>query len=224
MCFIQKADRKANGYRIFSDIQLLQIKICRLIFGHPYSNRQIRQLGYKVIEAAAKCEIVQCRLFAVEYIDTIREEINKAQIASDILSQWMNRGTISASKNQYNRKQAANLLGTSVETVRNWERNGLVLSNLYGELNERLFDDSDMERLRIIYMLRQTGYSMSSIHRCLTMFDTGHRDEGLILLNKPEDEGYLLSAGDQWLNVLHNLENDAVSILPLIDQLEKIKV
>lgn len=223
MCFIQKADRNANGYRIFSDIQLLQTKICRLIFGHLYSNRQIRQLGYKVIEAAAKCEIVQCRLLAVEYINTIRKEINKAQITSDILSQWMNRETISISKNQYNRRQVANLLGTTVETVRNWERNGLVLSNIYGEFNERLFDDSDMERLRIIYMLRQTGYSMSSIHRCLTMFDTGYKDIGLTLLNKPEDEEYLLSAGDQWLNVLHNLEYDAVNILPLIDQLKKIE-
>ncbi|MDD3206715.1 MAG: MerR family transcriptional regulator [Lachnospiraceae bacterium] len=132
--------------------------------------------------------------------------------------------TISVSKNQYNRKQVANLLGTSVETVRNWERNGLVLSNIYGEMNERLYDDLDMERLRIIYMLRQTGYSMSSIHRCFNMFDTGHKDEGLNLLNKPEDEEYLLSAGDQWLNALHNLENDAVNILPLIDQLKKIKV
>ena len=110
MSFIQEADRKANGYRIFSDIQLLQIKICRLIFGHPYSNRQIRQLGYKVIEAASKCEIIQCRLFVVAYIDTIRKEINKAQLTSDILLQWMNRETISISKNQYNRRQAADLL------------------------------------------------------------------------------------------------------------------
>ncbi len=209
---------------MFSDIQLLQIKICRLIFGRPYSNRQIRQLGYNVIKAAGKCEIGQCRLLAVEYINTIRKEINKAQITSDIFSQWMNRETISVSTNQYNRRQAANLLGTSVETIRNWERNGLVLSNTYGELNERLFDDSDMERLRIIYMLRQTGYSMYSIHRCLTMFDNGYKDMGLTLLNKPEDEEYLLSAGDHWLNVLNDLEYDAANILPLIDQLEKIVV
>ena len=73
-------------------------------------------------------------------------------------------------------------------------------------------------------MLRQTGYSISSIHRCLTMFDTGYKDIGLILLNKPEDEENLLSAGDHWLSVLNNLEHDAVNILPLIDQLENIDI
>nr|WP_264357521.1 MerR family transcriptional regulator [Dehalococcoides mccartyi] len=116
------------------------------------------------------------------------------------------------------------MLGTTAETVRNWERNGLILSNKYGDLNERVFDDSDMERLRIIYMLRQTSYSMSSIHRCLTMYDTGYKDLGLTLLNKPEDEEGLLSAGDHWLNVLNNLEYDAVNILPFINQLEKTEI
>lgn len=199
-----------------------QIKICRLIFGHPYTNRQIRQLGYKVIEAASICESALCRLHTIEYIETIRKEIVRAQITTEMLNQWINLEVRPVTKNRYNRRQAADLLGTTIETVRNWERNGLISSNKYGAMNEKVFSDSDMERLRIIYMLRQASYSMSSIHRSLVMYDGGYRNLVLPLLNEPANEEDLLSAGDRWLSTLNTLECDAMEILPLVDKMEKM--
>lgn len=213
--------RKENGYRILTDNHLNQIKICRLIFNHPYSNQQIRHLGYKVIKYASKCDIAQCNMYVKEYIDTIRKEIDKAQDATQILKRWVELEATPVTKNFYNRKQAATLLGTTIGTVRNWERNGLILCNKFGAMNEKIFDDADMERLRIIYMLRQTGYSMSAIHRCLAMYDAGHKKQVLLSLNHTENDEDMLSAGDRWLSTLYTLESDAIKIIPLINLLEK---
>ncbi|MEM1486165.1 MerR family transcriptional regulator [Oscillospiraceae bacterium PP1C4] len=220
--FITKAERNANGYREFSDVHILQINLCRCIFNHPFMNRQIRAAGNKVIEAAANREIDRCSLYTEQYISAIQKEIETAQKTALILKRWADTEATSETGILYNRRQAAELFGTTTETIRNWERNGLILSNKLGSMSERLFDETDIERLRIIYMLRLAGYSMSAIHRSLSMYDEGYKNRVLSALNLPENGEDLLSVGDRWLNALYNLEHDAMQIPSILKQMEII--
>lgn len=220
--FISKAERDANGYRVFSDVHVYQIKICRCIFNYPFMNRKIRLAGNKVIEAAAKCEIGSCYLYTKEYISTIQKEIAIAKKTALILKRWVDTETTPKTGILYNRRQAADLLGTTKEAIRNWERNGLILSNKSGTIGERIFDEADLERLRIIYMLRQAGYSMSAIHRSLNMYDGGYKNMVLTVLSRPESEEDILSVGDRWLNALRNLEHDAMQIPFILEHMKAI--
>lgn len=222
--YISKAMRKPNGYREFTKRHLMQLKICRHILGYPFKSKRIRNAGNLVIVASADWNIESGKKYAFKYIDSIQLDIDIAEKAAYTLEQWSNQkvidNIISPSKKQYNRKDIAGLLGITSETVRNWERNELITSAKCGKNNERIFDDVDLERLRVIYMLRQAGYSISSIHRCLSMHDRGRIDLVLPLLNDPVKEEDLLSIGDRLLFELKRLENAALEIPLIFDEME----
>ncbi len=220
--FLSKAEREANGYRSFTKVQLYQLKICRCIFNQPFTNRKIRAAGNLIIKAAANKDLKACSIYSGQYISIIHKEIENAELTVQLLKDWAEAEDIGGEESSglYSRKEAAHILGTTIEAVRNWERNGLIYSEKTGDLRERLFDEKDIKRLRVIYMLRQAGYSMTAIHSSLSMYDAGFKDRIVTSLNKPELE--LLSVGDNWLEALTSLERDASQIPEYITKLREI--
>ncbi|QQO08820.1 MerR family transcriptional regulator [Breznakiella homolactica] len=224
--FISPAERGENNYRCFTELQVLQLEICRNIFGFLYSNRTIRAAGYAVIRAGASRDFETGRDLALEYIHIIEEEIRRARETADLLRVWANPGEGHRGPEKRNppperflsRKEAAMILGTTAETLRNWERNRLVHSELLGDKGERLYSPADMERLRIVCMLRRSGYSMSAVHRSLSLFDRGRPGEVLSGLSQPPADE-LLSAGDRWLEELTILKKAAENLPGLFDRM-----
>ncbi len=169
---ITKPERKPNGYRVLTDVHLLQLRMCRIIFGCPYANRAIRGAGTLLLEASARLDLPRCRMASTAYLEAIRREIGQAEETRRVLTEWLadesarvrQDGTIS-------RLGAARLVGVTVETIRNWERNGLLPAAGIGSRSERLYPAASLGRMRIIYMLRRTGYSMQAILRCLNVLD-----------------------------------------------------
>ncbi|UWD48503.1 MerR family transcriptional regulator [Clostridioides difficile] len=221
--YISKAKRKANNYREFEEHHVLQLKICRYIFGYQFTNSLIRNTGNLVIKSAVSRDLTVGKQYSFDYIHVIQNEIKIAKETASTLHLWANLvpKVVNDIDKNYTRNDIANLLGTTKESVRNWERNDLIQSNKVGSKNERLFDDLDLERIRIVYMLRQTGYSISAIHRCLSAYDNGYKNLLLDKLNNPTQEE-LLSAGDCWLFELEKLENVAKKIPPIFEELKAI--
>ncbi|MBW6411189.1 MerR family transcriptional regulator [Clostridium weizhouense] len=222
--YISKAKRKLNGYREFTDKHVLQLKICRHILGYRYTNSHIRDIGKLIITSAAKGNLIEGKQYAHDYIKIIENEIALAEKTSQSLHKWAGlKHDIGNSNNiekLYTRKEVACLLGVTSEAVRNWERNDLIKSDKRGNKKEVLFNKIDLDRIRIIYMLRQTGYSMSAIHRCLMVYDKGQAELVIVALNKI-DKQELLSAGDCWLSELRNLKVAAEKIPLIFDKLEE---
>ncbi|PHV69765.1 transcriptional regulator [Sporanaerobium hydrogeniformans] len=226
--FISKAKRGPNGYRQYTEKHVLQMRLVRYIFAYPFTNHQIRDRGGKLIKKIAEGDLIAGRQETQAYIACINKEIDKAENTIHILQEWANDKGARVKKEKakkevqsYTRKEMANLLGTTVEAVRNWERNMLIKTELRGKNNEVLFQDTDLNRMKIIYMLRQTGYSISAIHRCLAMYDKG-QDKNLVgVLNTLEQEG-LLSAGDAWNEQLKKVKQDAEKIPLLIEEMGQL--
>ena len=65
----------------------------------------------------------------------------------------------------YTRKEAAGILGVTIDTLRNWELNGLFsvrrMANGY-----RVYTEEDMQRLTIIRSLRCANYSSRPFCGC----------------------------------------------------------
>jgi len=222
--YISKAKRKSNGYRQFTDEHVLQLTICRYILGYRYTNRRIRDTGKLIINSASKGEFIAGKQYAYDYIKIIQSEISIAERTAQLLHKWAeSKHDIDNSvklEKLYTRKEIACLLGVTSEAVRNWERNGLIKSDKRGNKNEVLFNNIDLDRMQIIYMLRQTGYSMSSIYRCLKTYDKGQTELVVFALNKT-DEQELLSAGDCWLSELKSVEAAAEKIPLIFDKLKE---
>lgn len=218
--YISKSKRKPNGYREFTDKHVLQLTICRYILGYRYTNSRIRNIGKLIISSSAKGKLMEGKQYAYDYLKILQNEINIAEETSRLLHKWAelkdcrdNIGKL------YTRKEVASLLGVTSEAVRNWERNDLIKSNKRSDRNEVLFNNIDLNRIKIIYMLRQTGYSMSAIHRCLMVYDKGETELVVAALNKIDGEE-LLSAGDCWLRELKSLKVVAEKIPSIFDKLE----
>lgn len=220
--FISEAQRNANSYRIFKELHLLQIKVCRCIFGYPFTNTRVRNAGNDIMWATAKKQWNNARRLTDTYIQIIEEEIIKARKASEMLQIWASSAfEIPESDIMLSRKEAADILGVTVESVRNWERNNLILSRGAGIKGETLYSSTDLGRMHVIYMLLQTGYSMAAIHRSLSMYEKGRAELVISALNDPKHDE-LVSVGDNWLKELNKLLNAAREIPSLTEAMEKL--
>lgn len=222
--FITPAERGSNNYRYYTDIQRGQIEICRLIFGYPFSNRNIRDTGNKLLRASAGKKWDTAIGYADIYLKIIDNEIVTAQNTADIVQQWSDgRYELSLIHNvnsSMSRPEAADYLGVTVETIRNWERNGLIVSITDSTTGEHRYYGHDLEQMCIVYMLRQAGYSMASIHRCISQKERSGPDWVINTLESYEwDE--LNTLGDRWLFELTRLKEAALKIKPILLNLEK---
>lgn len=219
--FISPASRQQNGYRVYDEMHVIQMRIGRSIFGHPFTSRAIREAGNDVLHATAARNWAHARVATAAYLKTIENEIQRAKITSDALVVWAGRKEGSAQPQHdvwYTRPEAATYIGTTVESIRNWERNGLLESSLNTQ-GKRVYDQQVLEKMRIIYMLRQAGYSMSAIHRSLAREAEGSTDVTAGLESPREED--VVWVGDSWMHELKKILESALHIPVFIDELEK---
>lgn len=223
--YIGKAIRKENNYREFTQKHVVQLKISRLVMAYPFTNQGIRNTGKAIIKAATEEKIEEARQLAKDYIDRIRLEIDMAKQTEAELKEWANGTEVPTKKKEevrLTRKDIASWLHVTTEAVRNWERNELMHPRGRGANQEVYFLEEDKRRIRIIYMLRQCGYSMSAINKSMHLYDEGKAKEVTDALHADHVEE-LLSAGDNWITTLEQVLEAAMQIPDMIDQLENDK-
>lgn len=222
--YLSMAERNSNNYRVFTELHALQTKICRCIFGYPFTTRSIRDAGNQVMRASAKQKWDIGKQYAQLYIQTIEQEIDIAQKTASILKHWANTSNLKKEpmdRRELSRKEIADYFDITVETVRNWERNGLIISAGKGERSERLYSSTDLDRMSVIYMLIQAGYSIAAIQRSFVMSEKGHAEEVVAILNHPKHDE-LVSVGDRWLDELLRLKEAAEHIPVIFDKLKSV--
>ncbi|SKC84603.1 MerR family DNA-binding transcriptional regulator [Maledivibacter halophilus] len=69
--FIWQAQRNKNNYRVFNKLHVMQIKVCRSIFGYPFTNRRIRNSGNEILWAIAKKQWDTAKQYTHSYIKII---------------------------------------------------------------------------------------------------------------------------------------------------------
>ncbi|MDU5334559.1 MerR family transcriptional regulator [Enterococcus sp.] len=223
--FISKAERNKNGYREFTELHVLQLQICRRIFGYPFTKRHIRDTGNDLLHSIADQDWSLSRSRYENYIEAIRQEIIVAEYAGKVLHEWSKRKKDLDKKiapKRYSRKDVAERFGVTVEAVRNWERNGLVHAVPLETEKQVVYSGDMIDRFYVIYMLRQAGYSISAIHRSMRNFDQREPNNVLSSLHQP-DQDELISVGDRWLYELKKLERNGTEIPAIIDRLMLLK-
>jgi DNA-binding transcriptional MerR regulator len=223
---ISAVPRNENGYRIFDDRHLTQVRILRCIFLDDWPGTAIRKASLNIIEAMKAWDLAAARHLTREYKKTIKEEYEKARQAIDILEQWTATEVAAPETNgvedqeeTHSRKEAAAILGVTPEALRNWERNDLIHIPRKGQHQTRIYSRPEMERLKVIYLLRQARFSMSAIHRCLSKLNAGCTEEALEALRHPDEENCVWT-GDRWLIVLDRTFEKAREIEEILDHIK----
>ncbi|MCL2159798.1 MAG: MerR family transcriptional regulator [Oscillospiraceae bacterium] len=214
--FISKSKRARNGYRIFTDVHKLQMTICRLIFTPPYINSSIRKASKEVIYAAAKEDFGLCKEQNAKYIKAIENERTKANEAVIALANFCNPKNNKNNDIYYDRKEAAAIIGSTVETIRNWERNGLIFSTKKN--NKNVYDKREMDFMRLIYILLIGGFGIEKIYYSFMFLRDSQNEQALEALCDSHDYIDIDNIGK---NIIEKMTEVSISAHKIKELLEK---
>lgn len=131
-------------------------------------------------------------------------------------------GSDGAGKLSFSRKEAAEFLNVTVDTLRNWELNGLFtvrrLENGY-----RVYTEKDLQRLKIIRSLRCANYSLSSILRMLQAISADPDIDIRAAIDTPGEDDDIITVCDKLLTSLSEAENNARFVTGQIEKMKKMK-
>lgn len=218
---IQKPERKRNGYRVFTEIHIRQFELAKKAFRTVVLQAGLRKQIIEVVKLSAQCRFDEAIQLTEEYIRIAGREIENAKEAAD-MCQAIYQDT-SEGDRFYKRAQAARELNITIDTIRNWEMNGLI-SVKRRENGYRVYNEKDMRRLKIIRSLRCANYSLSAILRMLNNLDS-QQIEGKIftLLNTPGEDENIVSACDKLVDSLNNAIENAYDVIEIIKEIKRLK-
>lgn len=234
---LQIPERKANGYRVFTDIHIEQFHLIRKALAIPVLQAGLRNKIINAVKHSARYEFDEAVACVQDYLKTAaRERSHAVQAAAsvydimstDIIShECASAGGIMCEAHDVmesdrcdslllRRSEAAKALGITIDTLRNWELNGL-LTVKRKENGYRVYDSSDMRKLKIIRSLRCANYSLASILKMLTAWETGKEQTDVLNeLNTPADEETIVSACDKLIASLDEASENAGEVLRML--------
>lgn len=216
---IPKAERKTNGYRIFTAFHIQQFILARTAFQIEVLQNGLRKKIVSVVKLSANKNFEQAIALTQEYLDGLLTERHNAedaiQIVQDILS-----GETEVHRFSMKRKEVSEYLDISMDTLRNWEMNGL-LTVKRKENGYRVYTDEDIKRLKIIRSLRCAKYSLEAILRMLRQLSKNPDIDIKAALNTPRQSEDIISVCDQLIISLTAAERNAEKIMEMLQEMKE---
>ncbi|MGN0783873.1 MAG: MerR family transcriptional regulator [Christensenellales bacterium] len=211
---IPKPERLPNGYRIFTEFHLAQCRLIRIAFKVEVLQNGLRKKIVNVVKTAATGAFDGAIDMVDEYLKQIRQEKINAEKAVEIVNRILSEEVLPSTQ-RLTRKEAAELLGISVDALRNWEANGLLTvkrkSNGY-----RVYTEQDLQRLKIIRSLRCANYSLEAILRLLQQLSKNSQTDVRSALNTPRRSDDITSVCDRLIVSLSSAERNALRVSELL--------
>ena len=113
-----------NNYRMYSRYHLEQFKLAYLTLKYPYPGG--KQVVLDLVYAARDRDLRNALALADQYQDQITAERGQAEAAIDYLERWLAGADLSQVEKPLWIGEAANLLDLTRDTLRSWERDGLI--------------------------------------------------------------------------------------------------
>lgn len=215
---IPKAKRLKNGYRVFTDFHIAQLKLARLAFKVEVLQNGLRKKIINVVKTSAKGDFDNAILIAQEYEAQLKAERanakEAAQLAGEILS-----GSTAVLNYSLKRKETARYLNISTDTLRSWEMNGLITIKRK-ENGYRVYTDEDIKRIKIIRCLRCANYSLQSILQLLCQLSQNPDANILQALNTPDKSTDIIAVCDKLISSLIQAENNAQLMIKMLYEMK----
>lgn len=208
---ISKPERQENGYRIFTELHIEQFKVARLAFQVEVLQNGLRKKAVEIIKTSAKCNFDKAFKLTSSYLEQLKEEKQNAEKAIKIAEQIIS-GKNEIKQGLYlTRKETADYLHITIDTLRNWELNGL-LAVKRKENGYRVYTDTDIRRLIIIKSLRCANYSLASILRMLSILSINPQIDIRVAIDTSQSGDDIITACDNLLTSLYQAEANAKEI------------
>jgi DNA-binding transcriptional MerR regulator len=216
---IPPVERSPTGYRLFTQRHLDCLQLARMVYLAPYPGRGFRALGNEIIQRAVADDWPGALEKAHEHLVAVKIELERADEAANLLEHWAQTLTESRPDEEpLSIGEVSKLLGVSLDVIRNWERSGFLQVPRNSYNNYRLFGQKEIERMQIIRMLSQAGYSHMAILRMFLELDAGKTRDLKKILDTPRPDEDIFSAADRWLTTLHAQQHLARQVIKLIEE------
>ena len=217
--FIPKAGRSASGYRRFTEYHLDQLRLIRLIFGGGWPGRAIRKLGLGIIQHSAAGDLGGALELAHQLVLQVQSERAQAESAAAFLERWAAGTPVDSTTRSHHIGEAASLLSTTIDAIRNWERNRLIKVPRDPANGYRLYGPVEIGRLRVIRMLLRAGYSMMAILRMISQLDRGNTENLRLALDTPLPGDDVFMVNDHWLSALEEFQTRSLQVVALLEEM-----
>ena len=211
---IPLAERKPNGYRIFTDFHIDQLRLARIAFQIEVLQNGLRKKVVEIIKLSAKSDFDKALVFVEEYLSQIQREQRNAEEAISIAKQILLGNSVESAL-FLKRKEVSDYLDISIDTLRNWERNGL-LQIKRKQNGYRVYTSNDIERLKMIRTLRLANYSLEAILRMLNALEQNPQINIKQVLNTPQSDSDIVSVCDKLISSLKDAEKNAEKMINII--------
>ena len=216
---IPLAERKSNGYRIFTDFHIEQLRLARIAFQIEVLQNGLRKKVVEIIKLSAKRDFDKALMFAEEYRSQIQREQRNAEESIGIAKQILS-GKSAEHTFLLKRKEVSDYLDISMDTLRNWERNGL-LQIKRKQNGYRSYISDDIERLKMIRTLRLANYSLEAILRMLNALEHNPQIDMKQVLNTPQTDSDIVSVCDRLIVSLKDAEENAEKMITILLEMKE---
>jgi len=212
---IPKPERQENGYRVFTDIHIEQFRLARTALKVEVLQNGLRKQAIDIIKTSATGNLIEAENLAKSYLRQIKREQRNAEEAIEIARQLLSAEEQETDKLRLTRKETADYLQITMDTLRNWELNGLVTVKRKRN-GYRVYTDEDIKRLKIIRSLRCANYSLSAILRMLNELSCDPQANIEEAIDTPKETDDIISVCDKLLTSLRRAEENAEDMLVLL--------
>lgn len=226
--------RLSNGYRVFTELHIEQFRLARTAFQVEVLQNGLRKKMITIIKLSAKLEFEKAIQLTQSYIRQIQTEQRNAeeairmaeQLLADPSKECMAQRNDPDQINQIDgarvmtRQQVSDYLEITMDTLRNWEMNGL-LEVKRKRNGYRIYTESDIMRLKIIRSLRCANYSLSAILRMMNALTEGKPVDLRKMINTPQEDETIISVCDKLLTSLEAARVNAQHLLKQLRSMEK---
>lgn len=215
---IPKPERRENGYRVFTEFHIQQIRLARTAYQVEILQNGLRKQITRMVKLSAAGKFDEAIALTESYLQQLRRERLHAQEAIEIAQQILS-GKTQKNITSMKRKEASEYLGVSIDALRNWEMNGL-LEVKRKQNGYRIYTDDDIRRLKIIRSLRCANYSLAAILRMLGQVSKNPKADIEAALNTPQPSDTIISACDRLIVSLDQAEKNALLLLEMLHNMK----
>ena len=216
---IPLAERKPKGYRVFTDFHIEQLRLARIAFQIEVLQNGLRKKVVEIIKLSANRDFNKAIMFAEEYRNQIQREKRNAEESIGIAKQILSGKSVEQTL-FLKRKEVSVYLDISMDTLRNWERNGL-LQVKRKQNGYRAYTSDDIERLKMIRTLRLANYSLEAILRMLNALEHNPKVDMKQVLNTPRADADIVSVCDRLIVSLKDAEENAEKMIHILLEMKE---
>lgn len=217
---IPSPKRRPNGYRVFTDFHIAQLRLARTALEVEVLQSGLRKNAVEIVKASAKGEFDRALGLAGRYEEKLEAERKNAVEALGIAAEILSGASTEHGRPVMTRKEAADDLQVTIDTLRNWELNGL-LRVKRRQNGYRVYTCEDIRRLKIIRALRCANYSLAAILRMLSALSCDPGADIRQVIDTPGENEDVISVCDRLITSLDAAISNAAQLKAQIERMKE---